>query len=263
MFLFLSKILPLFIYPLGLACVLMVAALVLWWRKSRWTPLPIVGALIVLLVASNPWVSTTLARSLEWRYLPEGELPQAEAIVLLGGSTRPADPPRPMADVTEAGDRVFYAAKLYKDQKAPLIIATGGRIDWMGGGQPEAADMAQLLEFMGVPATAIIQEPKALNTYQNAVNVKKILQDRGIERVLLVTSALHMPRSLAIFKRQEIEAIPAPTDFLIARREIENRSSSSLSIFYTLIPDLEPLNTTTKAIKEYIGFAVYRLRGWL
>ncbi len=263
MFLFLSKILPLFVYPLGLACVLMVVALGLGWRRSRWRWVPVLGALLVLLIASNPWVSGVLARSLEWRYLPDGELPEAEAIVLLGGATRPADPPRPMVDVTEAGDRVFYAAKLYKDGKAPLIIATGGRIGWMGGSTPEAMDMAQLLEFMGVPSEDIILEPEALNTYQNAVNTRQILEERGINKVLLVTTASHTPRSLAIFQRQQIEAIPAPTDFSQAQRDSPSRNESPQSVLYGLLPDLEALNITTKTIKEYIGIVVYRLRGWL
>ncbi|MEC4804588.1 MAG: YdcF family protein [Jaaginema sp. PMC 1080.18] len=263
MFLFLSKILPLFIYPLGLACVLLVIALGLGWRKSRWQWLPVLGALLVLLIASNPGVSTRLARSLEWRYLPDGELPQAEAIVLLGGATRPADPPRSMVEVTEAGDRVFYAAKLYKDGKAPLILVTGGRVHWLGGGTPEATDIAGLLEFMGIPSEAIIQEPEALNTYQNAVNTRKILSKRGIKKILLVTSALHIPRSQAIFQRQNFEVIPAPTDFFLARRDLESRQESSQSILYNLFPDLEALNITTKAIKEYMGIWVYSLRGWL
>lgn len=263
MFLFLSKILPLFVYPLGLACVLMVVALGLRWRRSRLDWVPVLGALLVLLVASNPGVSGALARSLEWRYLPDGELPEAEAIVLLGGATRPADPPRPMVDVTEAGDRVFYAAKLYKDGKAPLIIATGGRVSWMGGGTPEAMDMAELLEFMGVPSEAIILEPEALNTYQNAVKTRQILEQRGINKVLLVTTALHIPRSLAIFQRQQIEAVPAPTDFSQAQRDRQSRNESPQSVLYGLLPDLEALNITTKTIKEYIGIVVYRWRGWL
>ncbi|NEQ28500.1 MAG: YdcF family protein, partial [Microcoleus sp. SIO2G3] len=75
MFLFLSKLLPLFLYPLGLSCVLLVVALVMWWRRSRWVPVPIVVALIVLLLGSNTWVANGLVRSLEWQQIPKGELP--------------------------------------------------------------------------------------------------------------------------------------------------------------------------------------------
>lgn len=262
-FLFISKLIPLFLYPLGLACVLLIVALLLSWKNSRWTPLPVFLALIVILLGSNGWVSSYLVTSLEWQNIPAREIPTAEAIILLGGATRSAYTPRPMVDVSEEGDRVLYAAKLYQDRKAPIIIATGGRIYWRGGGKPESADMASLLEMMGVPEKAIIQEPSSLNTYQNAVNVRKILEERGIKRVLLVTSAMHMPRSLLIFKKQGIEAIPAATDYLVSEYELQEINSSTESIILNILPEADHLRSSTRAIKEYIGTLIYRLRGWL
>lgn len=261
-FFFLSKLLPLFLYPLGLSCFLLLLSLVCWWFAPRWMPLPILLALIILLTASNADVSNLLVRSLEHQNIPQGELPSADAIVLLGGATKPAIPPRPMVDVNEQGDRVLYAAKLYLDKKAPLIIASGGRIDWEGGTAEssrvsEAADMAQLLILMGVPKEAIIEEPTSLNTYENAINVQKILQEKGINQILLVTSALHMPRSLAIFQRLGIKAIAAPTDFFISEED-----EKLTSAFFEILPDADRLAISTKAIKEYIGLIVYRLKGW-
>jgi uncharacterized SAM-binding protein YcdF (DUF218 family) len=263
MFLFLSKLLPLFLYPLGLACVLLVVALVMSWRRSRWVPLPVVLALIVLLLGSNSWVANSLVRSLEWQHIPVGKLPTADAIVLLGGATKSAFPPRPAVDLSEEGDRVLYAAQLYREGKAPVVIASGGRIDWRGGGLAESSDMADILVNLGVPNSAILQDSKSLNTYQNAVNVRQIMQERGIRRVLLVTSAMHMPRSLRIFQRQGIEAIPAPTDFLITQQEINEPSSSPQATVLNLVPDADQLQNTTRALKEYIGTVVYHLRGWL
>jgi uncharacterized SAM-binding protein YcdF (DUF218 family) len=123
--------------------------------------------------------------------------------------------------------------------------------------------MAQILKTVGVPSSAILQDPTSLNTHENAVNVKKIIQQRGIRRILLVTSAMHMPRSLRIFQRQGIDAIPAPTDFLVSQQEIEEPNSSPQAIILSLMPDTDRLDRTTRAIKEYIGMVVYRLRGWL
>lgn len=263
MFLFLSKLLPLFLYPLGLACVLLVVALVMWWRRSRWVPLPVVLALIVLLLGSNSWVANSLVQSLEWQHIPVGKLPTADAIVLLGGATKSAFPPRPAVDLSEEGDRVLYAAQLYREGKAPVVIASGGRIDWRGGGVAESSDMADILVTLGVPNSAILQDSKSLNTYQNAVNVRQIMQERGIRRVLLVTSAMHMPRSLRIFQRQRIDAIPAPTDFLITPQELNEPNSSPQAILLNLVPDADQLKNTTRALKEYIGTVIYRLRGWL
>lgn len=263
MFLFLSKLLPLFLYPLGLACILMVVALVMSWRRPRWVPVPVALALIVLLLGSNSWVANSLVRSLEWQHIPVGKLPTADAIVLLGGATKSAFPPRPAVDLSEEGDRVLYAAQLYREGNAPVVIASGGRIDWRGGGLAESSDMADILISLGVPNSAILQDSKSLNTYQNAVNVRQIMQERRIRRVLLVTSAMHMPRSIRIFQRNGIESIPAPTDFLITQQEINEPSSSPQATLLNLVPDADRLQNTTRALKEYIGTVVYHLRGWL
>jgi uncharacterized SAM-binding protein YcdF (DUF218 family) len=108
-----------------------------------------------------------------------------------------------------------------------------------------------------------VEEPDSLNTYQNAVNVSKILKQKNLNRVLLVTSATHMPRSLLIFKHQKIDVIPAATDFLISEQEIlESNSTIEGRILYAL-PEAEKLQHTTQALKEYIGIFIYRLKGWL
>ena len=104
MFLFLSKLLPLFIYPLGLSCLLMMAALITLWKRPKWVAAPIAMALIILLLGSSGWVSKSLVRSLEWQNLPTAELPQAEAIIVLGGGVKAALPPRPWVELAEAGD---------------------------------------------------------------------------------------------------------------------------------------------------------------
>ncbi|MFB2878931.1 YdcF family protein [Floridanema aerugineum] len=262
MFLFFSKLLPIFFYPLGISCLLLFVALIMIWRRPKWAAGLISLGLIILLFFSNYWVCTALIRSLEWQNIPEDELPNAAAIVVLGGAVLPKVPPRPWVEVGDEGDRILYGAKLYRDGKAPKLILSGGRIDWKNTGIPESKDMAELALAMGVPKTAILEDPTSLNTYQNAVNVRKILDSQGIERrVLLVTSALHLPRSQAIFKRQGIEAIPAPTDFITIEQESEEITWQSALLNF--LPDVGRLAYSTRALKEYIGIFIYRLRGWL
>lgn len=263
MFLFLSKLLPLFIYPLGLSCLLLLLALWFSFKRSRWSFAPILMALLVLITASNSRLSNQLIVSLERQYLPLAKVPQAEAIVILGGATRNNEPPRVLPDLSERGDRLLYGAKLYQDGAAPKIILTGGRIQWFGGDSSEAESMASILELMCVPRSAMILESKSLNTHENAVFVKEILERENIGQILLVTSALHMPRSQAIFLKEGIKAIPAPTDFIISDRNlIENRFSTE-SMILSLVPNSGNLDNTTNALREYIGTFVYRLRGWL
>jgi uncharacterized SAM-binding protein YcdF (DUF218 family) len=262
-FLFLSKLLPLFLYPLGLSCLLLLVALWLCFKRSRWTFVPILSALLILGFAGNLRISNSLITSLERQYLPQITMPSAEAIVVLGGTTRNNEPPRIMPDMNDSGDRLLYAAKLYREGVAPIIILTGGRIQWYGGESSEAESMAMILELMGVPRQAMLLESKSLNTYENAIYTKEILKQKNIKNILLVTSATHMPRSLAIFQKQGIRAIPAPADILISDRNLIESQFSAESRILSLIPEAEKLNDTTKAIKEYIGIFIYRLRGWL
>jgi uncharacterized SAM-binding protein YcdF (DUF218 family) len=264
MFLYLSKLLPLFFYPLGLVCICLLLALLTLWRHPRLAAMIVGLALFFLLLSSNAWIASLLVRSLEWQYLPLAELPNAEAIVVLGGATRSALPPRPTVDLNEHGDRVIYAAQLYRQKKAPLIVVSGGRIDWQDNtNSSESQDMAAILTSIGIPPEAIIQESQSLNTYQNAVNVRKILESHHIHRILLVTSAMHMPRSFMTFKRQGINAIPAPTDYLVAKSEFEGLAHTPKAAILNLLPDSNNLQNFTAAVKEYIGILIYRLRGWL
>lgn len=262
-FLFLSKLLPLFIYPLGLSCLLLLVALWLCWQRSRWTFAPILVTFLILVIASNKEFSNNLIKSLEWQYLPSENMPQAEAIVVLGGATRNNEPPRIIPDMSDRGDRLLYAAKLYNDGTAPLIILSGGRIQWYGRESSEAQSMATVMELMGIPRNVMVLESRSLNTYENAVFTKEILEQRNIKQILLVTSAAHMPRSLAIFKKQGINAIPAPADFMISERNLIESQFSTESRILSFIPHAGSLDRTTQALKEYIGTLIYRLRGWL
>jgi uncharacterized SAM-binding protein YcdF (DUF218 family) len=263
MFLFISKLLPLFIYPVGLSCLLMLFALWLSYRRSRKAYIPILLALVILAIAGNVQVGNRLIVSLERQYLPLVEPPQADAIVILGGGTRNNESPRIMPDLSDRGDRLIYGAKLYQEGAAPKIILTGGRIQWYGGDSSEAESMATILELFDIPRDDMILESRSLNTHENAIFTKEILQREQLKRILLVTSAAHMPRSLAIFRREKIDAIPAPADFMVSDRNLIESSYSKQSQILSLIPTAESLDFTTQALREYIGMFIYRLRGWL
>jgi uncharacterized SAM-binding protein YcdF (DUF218 family) len=263
MFLFLSKLLPLFIYPLGATCLLLTVVLILWWlKRTKWTPVLLGIALIILFLSSNGRFSHALVQSLEWQYLPT-EIPTADAIVILGGMTRSKAYPRPDVDLGDTGDRLWYGANLYRDRKAPKIIISGGRIAWKADGDPEAEDVTSILVRMGIPKQDIILESQAVNTYENAIFTQPILKENNFNKILLVTSAMHMPRSMAIFKKLGINAIAAPTDFRVSQLEIDQPNAQLESVIIGLLPDEECLFHTTLAIREYIGILVYKLKGWL
>ncbi len=263
MFLFLSKFLPLFIYPVGLCCVLLIAALIMR-RRRNWQTTLIVAALLLLWLGGNRFVTMTLAQSLEGQYLPSSALPKADVIVVLGGMTRSQIAPRPIPEISEEGDRLIYAAWLYQHGAAPNLLLSGGQPFLKAGESYEADEMAMLLGLMGVPNEALWRESKSNNTYENAIESKKLLDEKGITRIILVTSALHMPRSVAIFQKQGFDVIPAPTDFWITEADWTHYLQPDLSLqLYNLLPSAEDLELTSRVIKEYIGIFIYWLRGWV
>ena len=114
---------------------------------------------------------------------------------------------------------MLHAARLYRAGKAPVIVISGGHIPWLGSNIPEARSIQSLLEEWDVPRASIIAETASRNTYENAMLTKELLAERGLHRVLLVTSAWHMPRALATFKSAGINAIPAATDFRVTYQD--------------------------------------------
>jgi len=264
MFLYLSKLLPLFVYPLGLACVLL--ALSLWWRRqTRCSAWLVAVALAVLWLGGNRIVTMILVRSLEWRYTPLEGAVHADAIVVLGGATRGASYPRETHELNEAGDRLLYTARLYRQGVAPVVVVSGGNAPWVGpGGTPEAEIMAEILTVMGVPREAMILEGGSRNTYENAVESHELLNEHGFDEIVLVTSAMHMPRAYEIFVKTGLAVIPAPTDFRLTQAEWVYYTQPDVRVqLFNLLPSASDLHLTSIVLKEYIGIVIYGLQGWL
>jgi uncharacterized SAM-binding protein YcdF (DUF218 family) len=254
---FLSKLLPVFVYPLGFSIFLaIVAGFLLWLKRKRLATTCFILSLSVLWISSTPVVSDALYRSLTQAYPPVSvaDTPDADAIIVLGGGLGSAAPPRISVDLGSAADRVLHAARLYRAGKAPLVIVSGGGIPWLGSGIPESQAMATLLAEWGVPAKAILREEKSRNTYENAVETHTLFRAQNLQQALLVTSALHMPRALAVFKQTGMAVVAAPTDYEII--------DSTLTIL-DFLPDARALERSTRVIKEYIGRVVYQRRGWM
>lgn len=264
MFVFFSKFLPLLVYPLGLACVLIILALVIKKHPGFRTAV-LWAALAILWLGGNRWVSSSLARSLETQYLPPETYPKVDAIVVLGGGTESYGAPRSGVELNGAGDRLIQAARLYREGVSSTLLLSGGNITWLGG-RPStpAEEMKEILVFMGIPEEALVLQTKSQNTQEDALYSAEILRSRGIDEVILVTSAAHMPRSVGLFEKQGIKVIPAPADFNVPDYEWEDLwHGSAASQIINFLPNAGSLSQTTSSLKEYIGLLVYKLRGWL
>ena len=114
--------------------------------------------------------------------------------------------------------------------------------------------MRDILAVMGVPARDMLLENQSRNTHDNALYCAILLKAKGIQRVLLVTSAFHMRRAQALFEKQGLIVVPAPTDF---QRIVSNSTVPGV------LPQVGNLSRTTHALHELVGYWVYRWRGWL
>jgi uncharacterized SAM-binding protein YcdF (DUF218 family) len=235
--------------PLNLILVTVLGLLL----RRRWprTGLAIgLGGLSLLVVFSTGAGARLLVAPLESMSAPlvPAAASGAGAIVVLGGGRIENAPEYGWRDIPDniAFLRVHYAAQLHRKTGLPLL-ATGGTPD--GSTLSEAAVMARSLEDdYGVPVRWL--EERSNNTAQNAQYSAPILREAGIRRILLVTDAIHMPRSRAVFERAGLEVVPAPTAFL-------GNGALGANDF---IPRGEGLRRTHYAMHEWIGMLWYRLR---
>jgi len=235
------------LFPLN---VVLLGALGLLLRRRRpeaiwlsWT------ALVLLLVFSTRAGALLLVAPLEAQTPALTSIsPGAQAIVVLSGARLSDAPEYDRQDkpgfITLA--RLQYAARLHRTSGLPLFV-TGGKPD--GSAESEAAVMARSLhDDFGVVARW--QEQASDTTADNARLSAPILHNAGIQRVLLVTDAMHMPRAVQSFRARGIDAIPAPTIFFSKERLTLN----------DWLPGGEGLRRSNYALHEWIGMLWYRLR---
>jgi uncharacterized SAM-binding protein YcdF (DUF218 family) len=245
----LTKVLPIFVYPLGAAILVGAVALALSFTRWRHIGQVLLGfALVALWLAATPVFANWLDWQLESQFPPARVemLPQSDVVIVLGGmSDRPLQP------------RVTYALRIYGAGKAPLIVISAGNLPWQAAIVPEAQLIADRLVKLGAPRSALILETESRNTRENAVNTAAIFKEHSWRTGLLVTSGAHMPRALAAFQKVGLSVVPAAAD-------IHARPPRSLQFVNVLdlLPDAGALYKTTLAIKEMIGLRVYRYRGW-
>ena len=259
---YLSKVLPQFILPAGLTAILLFLTLFLIKKKPKTAIWLVLLSLIMVSVAGNAYFSAFLTRSLEWRYMPPTAEIKADAIVLLGGGTEAADTPRQIVEVNSAGDRVLYAAQLYKAGAAPLIILSGGNMSYsQARGTTTAEEMQALLVGLGIPQEALVLQKQSQNTAEDAFFTRAIFTEKEIRTVILVTSAAHMPRALMMFASPEISLIPAPVDYNVTQRSWENLMRWDWKTMLThVMPDGSAFSQTTLMMREYLGIFFYRVK---
>lgn len=245
-----SKLVAAVIAPLGTGLLLgLVSLLLVWLTRDRWLH----GLGVVLLAVALGWVwlwslpvaSEALRGWIEDQAGPRtlAEQTSTEVLVVLGGGmSGPRPPRRPHADLGAAADRIWHAARLFHAGKARQLLLSGGQV--ATGDGTEAQAMRGLLLDLGVPDHAIRLEQLSHNTASNASATAALLEAEGVDEIMLVTSALHMPRARAQFERVGLRVLPAPTDFEVIEMPLD---------LLQLVPNATALSGSGRAFKELLG----------
>lgn len=276
---YLNKVVGAMLNPVAVALILMVIGIVFVSRGRKRLALGFVlGSAIWLWLWGTPLAYRFMGVALEreWPVVLAEDAPKVDAIVILGGGMGVNTNVCVYAEMWGGADRVWHAARLWKAGKAPIVITSGA-------GDREST--VPLLRDLGIPDAAIVVEDKARNTEENAKFVEEILLERsgGVEsvgvreferggvaksdspthprtysptfKILLVTSAWHMRRSVLMFKRYapNLDIIPAATDY-----EASIRMGHEFSMT-ELLPSADYLSLNSSCFKEHIGYWGYRL----
>ena len=254
MFFFLSKLLDIAIDPLWWGMTLTVCGVVLLARRerNRRVALALVSVGVgSLLLASLPAVSNRL-----WQTLEAGAVSTMQqgvtydAVVLLGGAVTPQGSLVNSPAWNDNIERLLEVRRLLVTGRAKVAIVSGGQLG--GELRTEADYLAEELIALGVPKEQVIIEPKANNTRENATESKRLLEALGAKKVLLVTSAFHVPRAAGCFRAAGVEADMLPVDYRLRAPELDPH----------VLPRAEYLGQTSRALREWLGRGVYWLLGY-
>ncbi|MBI3468493.1 MAG: YdcF family protein [Planctomycetes bacterium] len=234
----------------ALILVLGVLLALIWWKQRtlrRQLELLLVPYALLVLV-SMPLVAHLTQGLLERPYRPIASCPKGtQCIVVLSGYAFPRDRNRPHPVLGEDTlYRCLHAAELYHTSGGKPVMVTGGIVEPEKEMPALANMMKDLLVQLGVRPEHIIVEDRSTSTYENAVECRKLLAERQMSRIVLVTEALHMLRASRCFAAQGLVVTPAPCQMQDSEVEL------SLESF---LPSAYAASTMQGVAHELLGLA--------
>jgi uncharacterized SAM-binding protein YcdF (DUF218 family) len=249
---YVHKILPFFFLPMGITLLLLLFAFLLKRRSL------ISFALIVLLLSSSPIVGNLMVRSAEgWADRTHAtDAANADAIVVLSAGRIVAPGESAVSEWSDV-NRFYGGVQLFQAGKAPFLLFTGGSAPWEPNAKLEGDILIMYGEALGVPLANMLSTSAVVNTAEEAQAVAELLRKQSIKinntdgkaKILLVTSAFHMPRAQRLFEREGMQIIPFPVDFRV--------SVSRKITILEFIPSAAALAMTEMALREYYGRLFY------
>ena len=228
----------------------------LWYRRRecRRRLLLLTVPFVALTLLCTPAVGYLALGSLEWQYPPLARRPaDTEAIVVLAGGTLTPYAYRARAQLApNSVFRCLHAVEVYRQGPRRPIVVSGGEVDEVSPGITHARAMRDFLVELGIAPSDIIEEDRSRTTAENAAESAKILRDRGVRRVVLVTEATHMPRAMRAFRKQGVEAVASGCHYRSTRLRLDP---------FEFLPSPTAASKCQEAFHEWLGLAWYLLRG--
>jgi uncharacterized SAM-binding protein YcdF (DUF218 family) len=220
------------------------------WRSKALIATP----LLLLWIFGTPAISDPLMRSLEDRfpYRSNQECPKADAVFVFGGMLGLRDHRGSGIEWNEAAERFDRAVELYKAGRARMLVLSGGPERYHG-----APDEGELLKSkataLGVPDAAIVVTHETVNTEEEAHAIISLVALQGWKRVLIVTSAYHMPRAMRLSDDCLAELIPVP----VAYETPDPKTAWAYKRPEYFLPQAHALFISERALREYLGILFY------
>jgi uncharacterized SAM-binding protein YcdF (DUF218 family) len=234
---------------------LMVLGLVKLWRQRQGDRrlLLVVVPFVVLSVACTPLAGYLTLGLLEWSYPPLEKQPDdVDAIVVLSGYVRVLGPGTQVELGVDTLYRCLRAAEVYHQRKPCPVVISGGKVDPSSPGPALAVPMRDFLVQLGVAPSDLIVEDRSRNTFENAVESCRLLADRGLRRVVLVTDATHLRRAVGCFRKQGVAVVPCGCRYRASELEWSIR---------TFLPDPAVAEGCQEVWHEWLGSVWYSLLG--
>jgi len=240
---YLHKLLPLVVSPLGLICALLLFGMV---RRRVW---PIYLASIIMLVSAWPLTARLVWSALEskYRYTRIHDVRNADAVIVLSGMLGGFKSDSEYVTQWGDPDRFFAGISLMKAGKAKKLIFTRGKMPW-DDAPPEGEVLAEKALDLGLKRNDILLTAIVSNTSEEANAFRALANSSNIHSVILVTSSFHMPRAHLLFKQAGVEVIPYPTDFKVGEGKLT---------WLDYIPSASAFSMTSAGIREHLGRAYY------
>ncbi len=258
MFFIISKILEIFIAPILWVIVLLVLALFYFKKNIKKSRKFLIAALLLFYLFSNSFIIDELMRVWEIKVTKTEDLASNYKVgIVMGGGILTYDFENDRRTYRNNIDRVLQAIELYNMGKIDKLLLSGGSGNLVFRDMLEADMLKEFLINIGIKENDILIDTLADNTYQNAVYCSRLLKENNLEneKILLITSAVHMRRSLACFKKQGVEVIPYSTNKYAGIRRYEFE--------HLFVPKLVSFILWKKIIHETIGYVVYDIVGYI